>query len=77
LDIAAFREVGGAINKTVRVFPIVSRLPAYDSMQIDWDESTLLQRVCVRPHIDEDLDNRKHLYNGVDAVLVSELPSAD
>lgn len=52
LDIAAFREVGGAINKT-----------------IDWDESTLLQRVCVRPHIDEDLDNRKHLYNGVDAVL--------
>jgi DNA mismatch repair protein MSH5 len=37
----------------------------------------LLQRVCVRPHIDEDLDNRKHLYNGVDAVLVSKLPSAD
>ncbi|KAI9464933.1 DNA mismatch repair protein MutS [Lactarius psammicola] len=52
LDIAAFREVGGAINKT-----------------IDWEESTLLQRVCVRPHIDEELDNRKHLYNGVDAVL--------
>ncbi|KAH9080364.1 DNA mismatch repair protein MutS [Lactarius deliciosus] len=52
LDVAAFREVGGAINKT-----------------IDWEESTLLQRVCVRPHIDEELDNRKHLYNGVDAVL--------
>ena len=44
-------------------------------MQIDWEESTLVQRVCVRPHIDEDLDNRKHLYNGVDAVLVSESPS--
>ncbi|KAH8998418.1 muts domain V-domain-containing protein [Lactarius akahatsu] len=52
LDVAAFREVGGAINKT-----------------IDWEESMLLQRVCVRPHIDEELDNRKHLYNGVDAVL--------
>ncbi|KAH9002749.1 DNA mismatch repair protein MutS [Lactarius hatsudake] len=52
LDVAAFREVGGAINKT-----------------IDWEESTLLQRVCVRPHIDEELDNRKHSYNGVDAVL--------
>ncbi|KAI0304271.1 muts domain V-domain-containing protein, partial [Multifurca ochricompacta] len=36
---------------------------------IDWEESTLLQRVCVRPHIDEELDNRKHMYDGVDAVL--------
>ncbi|KAI0276495.1 DNA mismatch repair protein MutS [Russula aff. rugulosa BPL654] len=36
---------------------------------IDWEESTLLQRVCVRPHIDEELDNRKHVYNGIDAVL--------
>ncbi|KAI9451401.1 DNA mismatch repair protein MutS [Russula earlei] len=48
LDIAAFREVGKAI---------------------DWEESTLLQRVCVRPHIDEELDNRKHIYNGIDVVL--------
>ena len=40
--------------------------------QIDWEESTLLQRVCIRPHIDEELDNRKHVYNGIDAVLVSE-----
>jgi len=36
---------------------------------IDWEESTLLKRVCVRPHIDEELDNRKHVYNGIDAVL--------
>jgi hypothetical protein len=40
--------------------------------QIDWEESTLLQRVCIRPHIDEELDNRKHVYNGIDAVLVSK-----
>ncbi|KAI9508899.1 DNA mismatch repair protein MutS [Russula earlei] len=52
LDIAAFREVGKAVNET-----------------IDWEESTLLQRVCVRPHIDEELDNRKHIYNGIDVVL--------
>ncbi|KAF8476686.1 DNA mismatch repair protein MutS [Russula ochroleuca] len=52
LDIAAFREVGKAVNET-----------------IDWEESTLLQRVCIRPHIDEELDNRKHVYNGIDAVL--------
>ncbi|KAI0260251.1 DNA mismatch repair protein MutS [Gloeopeniophorella convolvens] len=36
---------------------------------IDWEESTINQRVCVRPHIDEELDNRKHIYNGIDAVL--------
>jgi DNA mismatch repair protein MSH5 len=46
-------------------------LPVYYFVQIDWEESTLLQRVCVRPHIDEELDNRKHVYNGIDAVLVS------
>jgi DNA mismatch repair protein MSH5 len=45
----------------------------YNFAQIDWEESTLLQRVCVRPHIDEELDNRKHVYSGIDAVLVSEL----
>ncbi|KAI0061404.1 hypothetical protein BV25DRAFT_1870738 [Artomyces pyxidatus] len=36
---------------------------------IDWEDSSTAGRVCVRPHIDEELDNRKHLYNGIDAVL--------
>ncbi|TFK40842.1 DNA mismatch repair protein MutS [Crucibulum laeve] len=36
---------------------------------IDWEESTNAGRVCVRPHIDEDLDNRKHVYHGIDSVL--------
>ncbi|VDC00678.1 unnamed protein product [Peniophora sp. CBMAI 1063] len=36
---------------------------------IDWEESSVAGRVCVRPHIDEELDNRKHIYNGIDAVL--------
>lgn len=36
---------------------------------IDWEESTLSSRICIRPHIDEELDNRKHVYNGIDAVL--------
>jgi hypothetical protein len=49
-----------------------SDLPYLNLPQIDWEESTLLQRVCVRPHIDEELDNRKHVYSGIDAVLVSE-----
>ncbi|KAF9452964.1 hypothetical protein P691DRAFT_659812 [Macrolepiota fuliginosa MF-IS2] len=36
---------------------------------IDWEESTLAERVCVRPGIDEELDNRKHVYHGIDSVL--------
>ncbi|KAF8957258.1 hypothetical protein BDZ97DRAFT_2079293 [Flammula alnicola] len=36
---------------------------------IDWEESGCNDRVCVRPHIDEDLDNRKHIYHGIDSVL--------
>ncbi|KAL1699469.1 DNA mismatch repair protein MutS [Schizophyllum commune] len=36
---------------------------------IEWDESTEAGRVCVRMGIDEELDNRKHVYNGIDSVL--------
>ncbi|CAK5284093.1 unnamed protein product [Mycena citricolor] len=36
---------------------------------VDWEESACAGRVCVRPHIDEELDNRKHVYHGIDAVL--------
>ncbi|KAL1744418.1 DNA mismatch repair protein MutS [Schizophyllum fasciatum] len=36
---------------------------------IEWDESAEAGRVCVRMGIDEELDNRKHVYNGIDAVL--------
>ncbi|KAL4267599.1 DNA mismatch repair MutS family protein [Pleurotus pulmonarius] len=36
---------------------------------IDWEESASTGRVCVRPQIDEELDSRKHVYYGIDAVL--------
>ncbi|KAG1765597.1 DNA mismatch repair protein MutD [Suillus placidus] len=36
---------------------------------IDWEESTNNNRICVRPYIDEELDQRKHVYAGLDAVL--------
>ncbi|TFK52577.1 hypothetical protein OE88DRAFT_1712112 [Heliocybe sulcata] len=36
---------------------------------IDWEESNTAGRVCVRPHIDEELDNRKRIYHGIDDVL--------
>ncbi|KAI0315802.1 muts domain V-domain-containing protein [Amylostereum chailletii] len=31
--------------------------------------SAVAGRVCVRAHVDEELDNRKHVYNGIDAIL--------
>ncbi|KAG2066456.1 hypothetical protein BDR04DRAFT_1081862 [Suillus decipiens] len=36
---------------------------------IDWEESTHNNRICVRPYIDEELDQRKHIYAGLDTVL--------
>ncbi|KAK0503937.1 DNA mismatch repair protein MutS [Armillaria luteobubalina] len=36
---------------------------------VDWEESTQAGRVCVRPLIDEELDNRKLVYYGIDSVL--------
>lgn len=47
-----------------------SSLPDLTSVQIDWEESAITGRVTVRPHIDEELDNWKHIYNGIDDVLV-------
>ncbi|KAF8798995.1 hypothetical protein BYT27DRAFT_7177307 [Phlegmacium glaucopus] len=43
---------------------------------IDWEESSNHDRVCVRPHIDEDLDNGKHVYHGIDSSSVAEQISA-
>ena len=37
---------------------------------MDWEESSQAGRVCVRTHIDEELDNRKTVYYGIDSVLV-------
>ncbi|KAH9932680.1 DNA mismatch repair protein MutS [Epithele typhae] len=36
---------------------------------IDWEESSSADRICVRPHVDDELDNLKHIYNGIDSVL--------
>ncbi|KAF8627457.1 hypothetical protein AX17_006270 [Amanita inopinata Kibby_2008] len=38
---------------------------------IDWEESVHAGRVCVRQHVDEELDSRKHTYYGIDSVLSS------
>lgn len=41
-----------------------------DPKQIDWEESVSTGRVCVRQNVDEELDNKKHIYYGIDSVLV-------
>ena len=72
LDVAKFREIGTAVNETVRIHSkiFVPRSHTVFPLQIDWEESTIAGRVCVRPGIDEELDNLKHVYNGIDSVLV-------
>ncbi|KAJ1306187.1 hypothetical protein OPQ81_010896 [Rhizoctonia solani] len=39
------------------------------NMVIDWEESQNNQRVCVNPGIDEALDEKKRVYNGLDDLL--------
>ncbi|CCM03560.1 uncharacterized protein FIBRA_05696 [Fibroporia radiculosa] len=36
---------------------------------IDWEESANSGRICVKLHVDEELDKLKHIYHGIDAVL--------
>ncbi|KAF8578057.1 hypothetical protein K439DRAFT_1654890 [Ramaria rubella] len=36
---------------------------------VDWEESTNAGRVCVRPHVDEELDEWKRIFHGLDSVL--------
>ncbi|CAE6458314.1 unnamed protein product, partial [Rhizoctonia solani] len=40
------------------------------NMVIDWEESQNNQRVCVNPGIDEALDEKKRIYNGLDDLLI-------
>ncbi|KAI0246737.1 DNA mismatch repair protein MutS [Lactifluus subvellereus] len=67
-------SIGGSVDivkKLITALDIASfrEVGSIVNETIDWEESTLRQRVCVRPHIDEELDNRKHVYSGIDAVL--------
>ncbi|GAB1523312.1 hypothetical protein RhiTH_006444 [Rhizoctonia solani] len=38
---------------------------------IDWEESQTNQRVCISPGIDEALDEKKRVYNGLDDLLLA------
>jgi len=71
LDITRFKEIGVKVNNIVCTWcQFLLLWPWTLSLQIDWEESSHNDRVCVRPLIDEDLDNRKHVYHGIDSVLV-------
>lgn len=73
LDIPSLKKLGVTANDTViypRPFHLKSCIKALP-LKIDWEESTRAARLCVRPHVDEDLDELKRIYNGIDSVLVS------
>ena len=73
LEGVRLREIGNMVNETVRHdvgLILLLRLKHLVSSQIDWEESTNASRVCVRARVDDELDNLKHIYNGIDAVLV-------
>lgn len=69
LEVASFKDVGNAVNETVS-YCHRYWLRGLTSIQINWEESANAARVCIRPHIDEDLDKLKHIYHGIDTVLV-------
>ena len=74
LDVTALRDVGNAVHEIVGV-PCSLRSTILSSCaQIDWEESVHANCVSVRPNIDEELDNWKHIYDGIDGVLVGSFP---
>ncbi|KAL1950078.1 hypothetical protein VTO73DRAFT_5200 [Trametes versicolor] len=70
---AELNHAGGVdiVRKLLEVLDVASFRELGNTVNetIDWEESTNAARVCVRPHIDEELDNLKHIYHGIDAVL--------
>ncbi|KDQ62441.1 hypothetical protein JAAARDRAFT_189767 [Jaapia argillacea MUCL 33604] len=77
---AMLREACTELHHVSRVEVIKKLLKALDSTnfkevgslingKIDWEESANAGRVCIRPHVDEELDKLKHIYHGIDSVL--------
>ncbi|EGO23820.1 hypothetical protein SERLADRAFT_450137 [Serpula lacrymans var. lacrymans S7.9] len=71
--LAEVNEAGDVeiVNKLIAVLDVASFKEIGNTINetIDWEESAQVGQVCVRPHIDEELDQRKHVYNGIDTIL--------
>ncbi|KAJ7212032.1 muts domain V-domain-containing protein [Mycena pura] len=72
-NLSELHQAGGVeiVKRLVAVLDIPSFRTVGNRINeiIDWEESANAGRVCVRPNIDEELDNRKHVYHGIDSVL--------
>ncbi|KAJ6559109.1 DNA mismatch repair protein MutS [Mycena vulgaris] len=72
-NLTELHQAGGVeiVKKLVAALDITSFRDVGNRINeiIDWEESANAGRVCVRPNIDEELDNRKHVYHGIDSVL--------
>ncbi|CAE6386833.1 unnamed protein product [Rhizoctonia solani] len=62
----------GAVDQLLKALDDVDteETGALVNMVIDWGESQNNQRVCVNPGVDEALDEKKRIYNGLDDLLV-------
>lgn len=77
LDITSFREAGTKINEIVGiVWSKSSNTELKHWLKVDWEESANVGWVCIWPHIDEELDNRKHVYHSIDSILVGHVHEA-
>ncbi|KAF8517335.1 muts domain V-domain-containing protein [Gautieria morchelliformis] len=59
------------IKKLIGVIDIASFREMGNAVNetIDWEESSNAARVCVRPHVDKELDEWKRIFHGLDSVL--------
>jgi hypothetical protein len=76
LDIVKLNEIGRLVNESVSralTLPGLSVLilaVAVLPSQIDWDSSENERRISVRQHVDQELDEWKRVYHGLDSLLV-------
>lgn len=73
LQVASFKDIGSSVNAVVGL-DLLHVCPERDTVctleQVDWEESAISDRICVRHGVDEDLDKYKRIFNGIDPVLV-------
>ncbi|KAF8678856.1 ATPase domain of DNA mismatch repair MUTS family, partial [Rhizoctonia solani] len=71
-ELSDYENIGAVNQKLLKALDEVNteEMGALVNSVIDWEESQTNQRVCISPGIDEALDEKKRVYNGLDDLLV-------
>ncbi|KAF8756590.1 ATPase domain of DNA mismatch repair MUTS family, partial [Rhizoctonia solani] len=71
-ELSDYENIGAVNQKLLKALDEVNteETGALVNSVIDWEESQTNQRVCISPGIDEALDEKKRVYNGLDDLLV-------